>query len=94
MILPAFVARAPINRRTATRGNRPDVQLRVIGDVSGVAVGASRAFLTPIGHRNNMLVMGPGGHRFGDYRRMGLPLEILIVAVATPLIPWVWPLSN
>ncbi|MGB1547144.1 MAG: SLC13 family permease [Alphaproteobacteria bacterium] len=57
-----------------------------------VAVGASCAFLTPIGHQNNMLVMGPGGYQFGDYWRMGLPLEILIVAVATPLILWVWPL--
>ncbi len=58
----------------------------------GVAVGASCAFLTPIGHQNNMLVMGPGGYRFGDYWRMGLPLEVLIVAVATPLILWTWPL--
>ncbi|MGI9260966.1 MAG: SLC13 family permease, partial [Woeseiaceae bacterium] len=47
----------------------------------GVAVAASSAFLTPIGHKNNTLVMGPGGYRFGDYWRMGLPLEIIIVAV-------------
>ncbi|MCE2510781.1 MAG: SLC13 family permease [Alphaproteobacteria bacterium] len=57
-----------------------------------VAIGASCAFLTPIGHQNNMLVMGPGGYRFGDYWRMGLPLEALIVLIATPLILWVWPL--
>ncbi len=57
-----------------------------------VAVGASCAFLTPIGHQNNALIMGPGGYRFWDYWRMGLPLEILIVAVATPMILWVWPL--
>jgi len=57
-----------------------------------VAIGASCAFLTPIGHQNNALVMGPGGYRFWDYWRMGLPLEILIVAVATPMILWVWPL--
>ena len=56
-----------------------------------VAVGASCAFLTPIGHQNNLLVMGPGGYHFGDYWRLGLPLEILIVLVAIPLIPFVWP---
>ena len=58
----------------------------------GVAVAASCAFLTPIGHKNNTLIMGPGGYRFGDYWRMGLPLEILIVAVSVPTILAVWPL--
>ncbi len=58
----------------------------------GVAVAASCAFLTPIGHKNNTLIMGPGGYRFGDYWRMGLPLEILIIAVALPMILLVWPL--
>jgi di/tricarboxylate transporter len=57
----------------------------------GVAVAASCAFLTPIGHKNNTLILGPGGYRFGDYWRMGLPLEILIVLVATPMILLVWP---
>ncbi|MDJ0942542.1 MAG: SLC13 family permease [Kiloniellales bacterium] len=57
-----------------------------------VAVGASSTFLTPIGHQSNLLVMGPGGYRFGDYWRLGLPLDILIVAVAVPLILQVWPL--
>ena len=57
-----------------------------------VAVAASCAFLTPIGHKNNTLVMGPGGYRFGDYWRMGLPLEILIIVVSIPMIVWVWPL--
>ena len=57
-----------------------------------VAVAASSAFLTPIGHKNNTLILGPGGYRFGDYWRMGLPLEILIIAVATPVILRVWPL--
>ena len=57
-----------------------------------VAVGASCAFLTPIGHQNNVLVMGPGGYKFGDYWRMGLPLEILIVAGSVPLIAHVFPL--
>ncbi len=56
-----------------------------------VAVAASCAFLTPIGHKNNTLIMGPGGYRFGDYWRMGLPLEVLIVAVGVPTILVVWP---
>ncbi len=56
-----------------------------------VAIAASCAFLTPIGHKNNTLIMGPGGYRFGDYWRMGLPLEILIVAVSVPMILVVWP---
>jgi di/tricarboxylate transporter len=58
-----------------------------------VAVGASCAFLTPIGHQSNTLVMGPGGYKFGDYWRMGLPLEVIIVLVAVPLIMLVWPLQ-
>jgi di/tricarboxylate transporter len=58
----------------------------------GVAVAASCAFLTPIGHKNNTLIMGPGGYRFGDYWRMGLPLEIIIIAVSVPTILVVWPL--
>jgi di/tricarboxylate transporter len=57
-----------------------------------VAVAASAAFLTPIGHKNNTLILGPGGYRFGDYWRMGLPLEVLIVAVSVPTILAVWPL--
>jgi di/tricarboxylate transporter len=57
-----------------------------------VAVAASAAFLTPIGHKNNTLVLGPGGYRFGDYWRMGLPLEILIIAVSIPSILVFWPL--
>ena len=57
-----------------------------------VAVGASCAFLTPIGHQSNTLVMGPGGYHFGDYWRMGLPLEILIIAVSVPLLLFFWPL--
>jgi di/tricarboxylate transporter len=57
-----------------------------------VAVAASAAFLTPIGHKNNTLILGPGGYRFGDYWRMGLPLEILVIAVSIPTILIVWPL--
>ena len=57
-----------------------------------VAIGASCAFLTPIGHQNNTLILGPGGFRFGDYWRLGLPLEVLVVAVSIPLLLIVWPL--
>jgi len=57
-----------------------------------IAIGASCAFLTPIGHQSNTLVMGPGGYKFGDYWRMGLLLEIIVVLVAIPLILVFWPL--
>jgi di/tricarboxylate transporter len=57
-----------------------------------VAVGASCAFLTPIGHQNNTLILGPGGFRFGDYWRMGLPLDVLVIAVSIPMLQLVWPL--
>jgi di/tricarboxylate transporter len=57
-----------------------------------VAIGGSCAFLTPIGHQANTLVMGPGGYKFGDYWRMGLPLDIIIVVLSMFLIPKFWPL--
>lgn len=69
-----------------TLGANPDPFLMA------VAVGASCAFLTPIGHKNNMLILGPGGYKFGDYWRMGLPLEILVTILAVPLIMFFWPL--
>jgi di/tricarboxylate transporter len=57
-----------------------------------VAIGASCAFLTPIGHQNNTLILGPGGFRFSDYWRLGLPMEVLVVAVAIPGLLYFWPL--
>lgn len=57
-----------------------------------VAIGGSCAFLTPIGHQNNTLILGPGGFRFGDYWRLGLPLELLVVLVSIPMLLWIWPL--
>jgi di/tricarboxylate transporter len=57
-----------------------------------VAIGASCAFLTPIGHQNNILILGPGGFRFGDYWKLGAPVEILVAVVAVPLLLVVWPL--
>ena len=58
----------------------------------GVAVAASCAFVTPIGHQNNALVMGPGGYAFGDYWRLGLPLSMVVLIVAVPAILLFWPL--
>lgn len=57
-----------------------------------VAIAASCAFLTPIGHKNNTLIMGPGGYSFGDYWKMGLPLEVIVIGVAVPAIMIFWPL--
>ena len=80
------VIAAPIAISIAqTMGVNPDPFLMA------VAVAASCAFLTPIGHKNNTLVMGPGGYRFGDYWRMGLPLEVIVVVVSIPMILLVWP---
>jgi di/tricarboxylate transporter len=57
-----------------------------------VAIGSSCAFLTPIGHQNNTLILGPGGFKFGDYWRLGLPLEMIVLAVSIPVLLYVWPL--
>jgi di/tricarboxylate transporter len=59
-----------------------------------VAMGAACDFLTPIGHQCNTLVMGPGGYRFGDYWRLGLPLSIIVLLVGVPMIALVWPLTG
>jgi len=57
-----------------------------------VAIGASCAFLTPIGHQNNTLILGPGGFHFSDYWRLGLPLQALVLLVGVPMLLWIWPL--
>jgi di/tricarboxylate transporter len=57
-----------------------------------VAIGASCDFLTPFGHQSNTLVYGPGGYKFGDYARLGLPLTAIVVVVSIPMIMLVWPL--
>ena len=80
------VIAAPIAIDVANRlGVSPDPFLMA------VAVAASCAFLTPIGHKNNTLIMGPGGYRFGDYWRMGLPLEVIVIAISIPAITFFWP---
>jgi di/tricarboxylate transporter len=69
-------------------------QLGVNADslLMAVAIGASCSFLTPIGHQNNTLILSPGGFRFGDYWRLGLPMEIIVVVISVPLLLLVWPL--
>jgi di/tricarboxylate transporter len=85
-VATALIA-APIGVSVAqSLGANPDPFLM------GVAVAASCAFLTPIGHKNNTIIMGPGGYQFGDYWRMGLALEVIVIAVAVPTILVVWPL--
>ncbi|MGE4369234.1 MAG: SLC13 family permease [Burkholderiaceae bacterium] len=80
---------APIALGAANQlGVNPDTYLMA------VAIGASCAFLTPIGHQNNTLILGPGGFRFGDYWRMGLPVDLLVIATAIPMLLMVWPLDS
>ena len=81
----AAVIAVPIAVEAAARADvAPDAHLMAI------AIGASCAFLTPIGHQNNTLILGPGGFRFADYWRMGLPLSLLVAAAAVPLLLLVW----
>ncbi len=81
------IVAAPIAiQMAASLGVNPDPFLMA------VAVAASCAFLTPIGHKNNTLILGPGNYSFGDYWRMGLPLEIIVVTVSIPAILVFWPL--
>src|SRR5207245_708968 len=85
---PAVLVMGPIAAAVAKNlGYGPDPFLMA------VALGASCDFLTPIGHQNNLLVMGPGGYRFGDYWRLGLPLTIMVAVCGTRLIIMAWPLQ-
>lgn len=94
MILTPFLNNAaavlvlgPVAAVTAkTLGYNPDPFLMA------VALGCACDFLTPIGHQNNLLVMGPGGYRFGDYWRLGLPLSLSVLVAGTALILIFWPL--
>ncbi len=76
---------APISANIASQLGAP-----IEPFLMAVAVGASCAFLSPIGHQCNTLVMAPGGYKFGDYWRLGLPLEIVIAAISVPMIMYVW----
>jgi di/tricarboxylate transporter len=85
---PTVLVLGPIGVAMAQRLNlSPDPFLMA------VATGAGCDFLTPIGHQCNTLVAGPGGYRFSDYWRLGLPLSVMVIVAGVPLIAWVWPLT-
>jgi di/tricarboxylate transporter len=83
----AVIIMGPIVAGVASR-----LGLHVEPFLMAVAIGVNSDFLTPIGHQNNTLVLGPGGYRFGDYWRLGLPLSLVVAVVGTGLIALVWPL--
>jgi di/tricarboxylate transporter len=60
--------------------------------VIAVAIGASACFATPIGYKTNLLVYGPGGYRFSDYLKLGIPMNLIVIGMAIVLIPYFWPL--
>ena len=59
--------------------------------IIAVCFGASACYATPIGYQTNLLVYGPGGYRFSDYLKLGIPLNILVLFMGTMLIPIIWP---
>lgn len=82
---PTAVLMAPIAYSLAV-----SLSYSVDAFLMAVAIGAASPYLTPIGHQSNTLVMGPGGYRFGDYWRLGLPLDFVIICTSVPMILWVW----
>ena len=82
---PTAVLMAPIGLSLASSMGIPADAL-----LMAIAVGAASPYLTPIGHQSNTLVMGPGGYQFGDYWRLGLPMDLVILLIAVPMILWVW----
>lgn len=98
LVLTMFLSDLMNNAATAAVmcpiGISTALQLGVNADafLMAIAVGASCAFLTPIGHQNNTLILGPGGFRFSDYWRLGIMLEVIVVAVGIPMLLWAWPL--
>ncbi|MER9859031.1 MULTISPECIES: SLC13 family permease [unclassified Mesorhizobium] len=101
LILVAAMAVTPFLNNAATVLVMAPIAAEFAGDLGyrpeaflmAVAIGAGCDFLTPIGHQCNTLVMGPGGYRFSDYPRLGLPLSFLVVIVAVPMLMIVWPLN-
>ena len=101
LILVAAMAVTPFLNNAATvlvmapiaAGFAANLHYRPEAFLMAVAIGAGCDFLTPIGHQCNTLVMGPGGYRFSDYPRLGLPLSFLVIVVAVPMLMLVWPLK-
>jgi di/tricarboxylate transporter len=101
MMLVAAMALTPFLNNAATVLVMAPIGASLAGQLAlspdpflmAVAVGAGCDFLTPIGHQCNTLVMGPGGYRFSDYWRLGLPLSLMVAVLGTFLISWFWPLG-
>ncbi|MGB3388198.1 MAG: SLC13 family permease [Pseudaminobacter sp.] len=101
LILVAAMAVTPFLNNAATvlvmapiaAGFAASLDYRPEAFLMAVAIGAGCDFLTPIGHQCNTLVMGPGGYRFSDYPRLGLPLSAIVIIVSVPMLMLVWPLN-
>jgi di/tricarboxylate transporter len=99
LVLVATMAITPILNNAATvllmgpiaHGIAQNIGVDSGSFLMAVAIGASCDFLTPFGHQNNTLILGPGGYRFADFWKLGLPIDVIIVAVAVPLLPIVFP---
>jgi di/tricarboxylate transporter len=99
LVLVATMAITPILNNAATVLLMGPIAHGVAGNIGvdsasflmAVAIGASCDFLTPFGHQNNTLILGPGGYRFADFWKLGLPIDVIIVAVSVPLLPVVFP---
>jgi di/tricarboxylate transporter len=99
LVLVATMAITPILNNAATvllmgpiaHGVAENIGVDSSSFLMAVAIGASCDFLTPFGHQNNTLILGPGGYRFADFWKLGLPIDVIIVAVAVPLLPIVFP---
>lgn len=101
LILVAAMAVTPFLNNAATVlvmgpiavGFATDLGFRPEAFLMAVAIGAGCDFLTPVGHQCNTLVFGPGGYKFSDYPRLGLPLSFLIIIASVPMLLYVWPVN-
>lgn len=100
MLLVATMVMTDFMNNAATAAVMSPIAISTAGELGvsadaflmAIAIGASSSFLTPIGHQNNTLILSPGGFRFGDYWRLGLLTEVLVVAIAVPVLLVAWPL--
>jgi di/tricarboxylate transporter len=99
LVLAATMAITPVLNNAATvlvmapiaHGVAENIGVDSASFLMAVAIGASCDFLTPFGHQNNTLILGPGGYRFADFWKLGLPIDVIILAVAVLLLPIVFP---